>query len=406
MADHQIPDTWKTEHLIVLVGGNPLPNYIAAKVLLRDNGILHLLYSPNTAAICERLKVHFQHELHQLSDPGDGMLIETVINDLIDKVKHSGSIGLHYTGGTKAMAVHSYNALMRQLPAAICTYLDARTFRLVSPQHAESHSVQYTEKIPLSVLADLQQVPFQSEKVVKQPRFEAINQALAEAHRGNNGPDRYAEWCRDYLRSDGRQLASEQADFSQPRIPLPTAGSLQSFSEQMKSTFYLDDDTFDPAALVADQRFGFRDIEDLTHYFDGGWVENLVLQSFQAVAKECRIHETAMTIDTDVRAANAAFDFEYDVVALQGGRLFALSCTRSTQRKLCKSKLFEAYVRAMQLGGDEARVGLVCALKEADKQSLQAEIRRLWDGDNLRFRVFGRKDLPILASQLRSWLLT
>ena len=39
-----IPETWKTSHLIVLVGGNPLPNYVAGKTLLQENGVLHLLH--------------------------------------------------------------------------------------------------------------------------------------------------------------------------------------------------------------------------------------------------------------------------------------------------------------------------------------------------------------------------
>lgn len=57
-----IPETWKTSHLIVLVGGNPLPNYVAGKTLLQENGVLHLLHSVATREIAERIGAQFGDE--------------------------------------------------------------------------------------------------------------------------------------------------------------------------------------------------------------------------------------------------------------------------------------------------------------------------------------------------------
>ena len=61
----------------------------------------------------------------------------------------------------------------------------------------------------------------------------------------------------------------------------------------------------------------------------------------------------------------------------------------------------EAYVRARQAGGDEARVGLVCIYK--DVQALQAEIASDLDAGG-KIRVFGQDDLVSLEDRIREWL--
>lgn len=69
-------------------------------------------------------------------------------------------------------------------------------------------------------------------------------------------------------------------------------------------------------------------------------------------------------------------------------------------KKLCKEKLFEAHLRARQLGGDEARVALVCF---SDKPE--------WIKDDMRFaiddrkiEVFGIGDIENLADGIADWI--
>jgi hypothetical protein len=61
----------------------------------------------------------------------------------------------------------------------------------------------------------------------------------------------------------------------------------------------------------------------------------------------------------------------------------------------------EAYVRARQAGGDEARVGLVCVYK--DPKALQEEIASDLDAAG-KIRVFGQEDLIPLADRIKEWL--
>jgi hypothetical protein len=90
-----------------------------------------------------------------------------------------------------------------------------------------------------------------------------------------------------------------------------------------------------------------------------------------------------------------------DVIALRGYQLFAFSCSTDKKKPLLKLKLFEAYIRARQLGGDEARVALVCCSN--DPEGLEHEMRRDVDPEG-RIRVFGRKHLADLKVHIESWI--
>jgi hypothetical protein len=81
-------------------------------------------------------------------------------------------------------------------------------------------------------------------------------------------------------------------------------------------------------------------------------------------------------------------------------QLFALSCTTSESRKLCKQKLIEANTHAQQLGGIEARVALVCA--QSDPESLRKELEVVTR--NRKIAVFGRQDWSNLSAKIMQWV--
>jgi hypothetical protein len=85
---------------------------------------------------------------------------------------------------------------------------------------------------------------------------------------------------------------------------------------------------------------------------------------------------------------------------MQGHRLFYISVTTDASKKLNKSKLFEAYVRAQQLGGDQAEVGLVTFYK--DSARLVREIKAI-HGPRARVKVFGFAQLPNLPAEFTQW---
>jgi hypothetical protein len=93
-------------------------------------------------------------------------------------------------------------------------------------------------------------------------------------------------------------------------------------------------------------------------------------------------------------------NFQFDVAFMRGYQLFAISCTTSAKDDLCKLKLFEARTRALQLGGSEARVALVCCSNHPDV--LKAELKGTTEDSKIE--VFGREDLTKLTERFNEWI--
>lgn len=99
---------------------------------------------------------------------------------------------------------------------------------------------------------------------------------------------------------------------------------------------------------------------------------------------------------------NKKRNFQLDVALTFGYQLFAFSCMASERKSSCKEHLLEVYVRARQLGGDEARVALVCGYENT--RELQDEIEDEWFTEG-RIRVFGMTELADLQNHIRRWLV-
>ena len=115
--------------LVLLVGGNPLPNYLAAATLRPARAVL--LHSPATASVADRLKKVLQERCGVHSTPwpvGDAASAEAVRQALealgIGERFGWEGLHLHYTGGTKVMSVHARLALDEHLGGADASYLD------------------------------------------------------------------------------------------------------------------------------------------------------------------------------------------------------------------------------------------------------------------------------------------
>mgnify|MGYP001010520057 CR=1 FL=1 len=61
----------------------------------------------------------------------------------------------------------------------------------------------------------------------------------------------------------------------------------------------------------------------------------------------------------------------------------------------------EAYIRARQLGGDEAQIALVS--RSSDPENLGREIRQSLSSEG-QIKVFGRSHLDNLANELQGWI--
>ena len=211
-----IPSTWQTNHLFVLVGGNPLPNYVAANTLLHSDGTLHLIYSPATSQVANRIQQEsvqtIQATRHEIQDPANSAEVEEVIAQVLRKIAQ-GSVGLHYTGGTKAMAVHAHRAFRKfaasQRLSCIFTYLDADSLTMRRDDTVQAIPVQYCVEPTLETLFRLHGVELKT-KPLHTVKFDKLNQALAEAHTSEEGQEAYDNWCQRFLRHPGNRKSDEK----------------------------------------------------------------------------------------------------------------------------------------------------------------------------------------------------
>lgn len=419
---------YRVDHLILLVGGNPLPNAVAGKLLTASGGNIILIHSKGTAGIAQNLmewlnRVAEHIALKEVDESRPASILRGV-RESLEAVK-GGRVGLNYTGGTKVMSVHAYRAVegWAKGKSVVFSYLDARTLEMVfDPVGAvTSEQREYVGRALKLKLTDLLALHGWALKdPSKQPILPTTAQKLLMVHAQQRIADKWAEWLRVELfqhatrpeeirvncpRSPDRQECVvevptrkwlSQGQLKKTDLRWPSDSDLQGVTSKMKSelsqtnSLHLGD---------AAKTCGYTNAEDFCKWIDGGWLESAVLIALQSCAGECQLHEVAMNLKPT--GSNNPTRFEFDVAAIHGYQLFAFSCSTDTQRGLLKLKLFEAYIRARQLGGDEARVALVCC--SDDPEELECEMKRDVDPEGC-IRVFGRKHLGNLTEHIKTWI--
>lgn len=405
-----ISEIYRAKHLLLLVGTNPLPNLVAAQLLLAENGVVYLICSEETARVADHLYRYLDQQHVKVQMPGaikatDAQDIETTITKLVRGL--DGKVGLHYTGGTKAMAVHAYRAVERTLThgahAPVFSYLDANTFELrIDPDYHEKVLLEVSPK--LRDIVTLHGNPLKAGLPSQDSVMLPVAQALAQSA-GAGGIAAWRNWCADTLRSKahtGRRWKSKTVLRALEPLLLPNDPVLQNAMTTLKAELGLPAEATTLPLDTNRLHSNFKEPEQLCAWLDGDWLEYYVLDQVGAVAEACQLHDWGRTLDTDEKS-DADFNFEFDVAALRGYQLFGMSCSTTTNKSLAKSKLFEAYIRARQLGGDEARVGLVCGYEYPN--ALERELSQSWDAEG-KIRVFGPQDLPDLSTRLAAWFQT
>lgn len=399
-------ERYRTDHLILLVGGNPLPNYVAARVLGRSEGELYLVHTQKSYKIAQRLAECLAEpaedaqlagnfktppEFVQVSeeDPND---IYNKVRDCVNKA-HEGneisslSVGLNHTGGTKAMSVHAYEAVKDSCRNAQFSYLNAgRLEMLVYDANRTPRRFRADRfNLPLERLLRLQGLKaIPSQQPRRDPVQPKLAAELARLHTTNEGARAWADWRRN--RSNGWSK-------------LPKGQPLLHGVEAVLKELCGDD----PQPECVARALGYDRLPSTANWWKGGWLEHYVFAELQkAIAGREDTCDAWMGVKRwreDEYYGDLGFDL--DVVVMRRYQLFVFSCIVSDDRQHCKDHLMEAYVRARQAGGDEARVGLVCIYP--NPMALQQEIAGDLDASG-RIRVFGRDDLMVLADRIREWL--
>lgn len=390
-----VPDEFRTDHLLLLIGANPLPNYVAARLLTKPKSTIHLLHTVATKDVADALsdviKEHCQGATIQFGqvDTADSTQIYKKAQEVSRTIQRDASIGLNYTGGTKAMSVHAYRALEEMNRKVIFSYLDAQTLSMrFDGSNGEPTRFVYVRQqcaVRLDELAQLHgYIRFHKQPIrtTDKNQKEKVIKALREVHLVDDG---FLQW-RKYGESKFEQLPD--------RDTFPALTPLIDVIEEFCGTNATPQDF---AQMLGDK----TQLKSYSKWLIGEWLEEYVLIQVEKVSTQLVIQDFGMGLEPVQRSAMSN-RFELDVAAMIGYQLFAISCMAAVPkgRAAYKEHLLEAFVRARQLGGDEARVGLVCFY--ADAAQLETELQETWLAQDA-IRVFGRNHLRDLDIHLREW---
>lgn len=401
---------FQVDRLLLLIGENPLPSYVAARTLLKTGGIPYLVYTSHTKEQADRVRDLLKERSTTLQPcqyislgdyESDGYYIQKEIQEAI-KPHIQEKLGLNYTGGTKPMATHAYRALLKLQPHAVFSYLDPRRLEMcIDREDGDRIRKKVELEILLNDLFELHSLTLQSPPT-KEPILLDAAHAFVQFHQNKVSADSWRKWCDGTLRKSAKKGGSWLSEEKLKSCELPLAGSEnQSLPDEIKAV--LQEHFAASADALSLQRTkeqgNFQKHKHLCEWLDGTWLEHYTLQQVQRIATQYNIHDSALSFP--IKNPQTGQDkFELDVAFMRGYQLFAISCTSDSTGRLCKSKLFEAYLRAKQLGGDEARVALVCCSDQPDALKHELEVML----ENPKIRVFGREHLSNLATEIAAWI--
>ncbi len=408
-------DEYKVEHLLLLVGENPLPNYVAALTLLKDGGTVYLVFTahtkPQKSCLIQQLQKQKKLEIGNIDlidldkYESDSYQIRQIIQKRIKSIK-SGKIGLNYTGGTKAMAVHDYRAVQEIQPDAIFSYLDSRTLEMCIEDRS-SNDPPIREKVSLEIsftkLFGLHNLKWKDDLPPSaDPTLPDAAMEFADFYQNEDLAKAWRDWCQNKLRCQMKY--SDYGNYvwkKEDQLKAEPTIEIKSLPDNIKNILrqHLDAST-DVLDISVTQKKGFNDLTHVCAWLDGVWLEDYVLEQVKQVASEYSINDRGMSFRIQDPENTRREKFEFDVAFMLGYQLFAISCTTTNNKSLCKQKLIEAHLRARQLGGDEARVALVCYYHTPGH--IKAELRTTIA--DRKIEVFGREDLPKLASKIGKWI--
>jgi len=418
---------FQTQYLFLMVGTNPLPNYVSAKLLLKQDEestpCLVLVRSQEVQSYADTLSEVLKDENPNLRvindiqiDEAEPWDIYSKIQKILDKlgIKESIDVGLNYTGGTKAMAVSAYRAIKDRYPDARLSYLDARSLSMIIEQPSQPSfkwCVRECFELKMETMLKLHRYRFwRTDRKGEQPpttelqipkTFEDLPRLIAEEGLINdlNQWMFYNFHCiksQIDCESSFRNCSNNQRDKELKRritdLPLRFDEDFQC----LKGIFG-EDKTFGDFA----KRLGLEP-NKAALYLDGRWLEDYVLICLKDIAKESLLHEIGMNLKAQPKDTSDPNNyFEIDNYAIRGYQLFAISCGTGAIKGHLKLKLYEILIHARQMGGDEARLALVCGSQDPDK--IENELVQDWNIPEGIIHVFGTGEIPTLAKSFAKW---
>ena len=346
--------------LVLLVGTNPLPVWVAwhhLRYKLPQPVCVRFVHTAGTKDEKERLEKHCQStEFLAPIETSEGKP-DVIRRNIRDGIRHDipqkvSFLHVHYTGGTKAMAVEAVVAALKAIE--------------ISDQIHGSLDISYLD-----------------------PR--AGSGPTIVKHSG-------APWIVD-ARKDvdaNLSLVAQLNGFEIKKCsPMPTREELESARTKLRTHQVVGEDSghdgtwLEHAAYDAFQQA----LEEISNHNNSR-------------ANYALFHSVEVHRKSNIRTLNS---FELDVVAVLGYQIVVVSCSTSAffkKRRDLKLKAMEAIARARQLGGVEARAVLLCRACPKTAREVQEELEDETGSLDYPLQVWGTTKLHNLNQSFYKWLRT
>lgn len=375
--------------LVLLVGSNPLPNYLAA-CALKPNRIA-LVHTKETVNAMQRLQEQLQKALPTatfvddpspfVKDAASATIVRRVMDDLLKDKTSAGDIHLNYTGGTKVMAAHARMAfgVIGGEPKH-ASYLDEGSSGNEPHLRFDDGSSVALSKYPglklnldtLLALHNMTHIPRTPKPPA--PTYEDARNILCGVL-GNT-----------VLASQLYEEKQRLEKFNNPKNAIPTPFNASLFGLNLSQPTFPIDDQLKLQANAKERESWF---EQWYKFIGGEWLEEWVGKQIELIGLQ---PAPEIVVGVNAFRGEQKANLEVDIAVIRGHRSYFISCTTDATRGMCKSKLFEIAVRSRHLGGELARAALVCLANDTIVGELQATINDVWGASNTT-RIFGISDI-------------
>lgn len=358
--------------LICLIGSNPLPNYIVTKYLLIDKtkrkndcdkipvpDKVIFLHSEDTKDVAEniiKLDEKFESIIHKIplsKNERSKEKISGLLKDELDKEKKISSIHLNYTGGTKPMAVHSYDT--------VCKYAESKNIKLItSDLDPKEYRIQINGDGKYPSNSDLRKfVPLEIEQLLELHgmKFENQNDDKLNSKELNINLEKFKKNYIEMIEKNKRK--NELKELSEK---LKKGIRNKNIIEKDKSEF---EKTFDKLCEneLGERYSDMKQLKYMVEFASGHWLEEYIQDKLIKVKDKYNLSEAKRSVEASYNKRKC----ELDVVLNRGYEMHLFTCTTSQKIQTVKGKAFEGMYRASQLGGDQAKTIIVHLMPKKEK---------------------------------------
>lgn len=354
--------------LLFTVGTNALPIWVAWYYLKEElqNATIGFVYTEKTRETMKRLKEHFECKgtsnflYLPLSAPGNPKVIRNAINGMLENLPQNSKIHVHYTGGTQVMGVETVSTIAAKRQTAERSYLDARS--KPTPQIVDGNGTAIQpEDARQGICPDIKHI-------AKLNGFEVSKKQFGNA-----------------------DMPDDPTDFACDNLDTANLQRLQNALNNLNNKNNIVGDKQLEYAALAALKQALEKIK-CNRRHAGYKRDNYALFGSVYVRRK------------KVEESDEPEPFELDVVAVLGYQIVVVTCTITDDKSLIRKKAAEAYLRAQQLGGDEARTIVLCRADEPTGRNLEKELEIDTGSRDVVLPVWGQNKWRNLSANFRQYL--